>query len=89
MKKSLGTLLLTGVLVATAACDADPASSAPARVSLLLTDAPGDFASAEVEIEEIYLLGSGQNNDEDAGPGGRSSCSPVRGPSNSSIFATE
>lgn len=71
MKKSLAISLLTGVLFATAGCDSDPSGSGPARLSVLLTDAPGDFASAEVEIEEIYLLGSGQNDDEDAGPGGK------------------
>lgn len=40
-----------------AACENDPAGSNTARVSVLLTDAPGDFASADVEIREIYLVG--------------------------------
>lgn len=40
-----------------AACD-DPSSSDMARVQLLLTDAPGDLASAEVTISEIYFQGS-------------------------------
>lgn len=35
------------------------AGSADARLSVLLTDAPGDFATAVVTISEIYLQGSG------------------------------
>jgi hypothetical protein len=61
---SASALLLAGVLVA---CD----GTGPARsgsFSLMLTDAPGDFARAVVTIEHIYLQGA--QGDEDP-PGGR------------------
>lgn len=53
MKAALTVALGLGL----AACD-DPSSSDMARVQLLLTDAPGDLASAEVTISEIYFLSS-------------------------------
>jgi hypothetical protein len=46
-------------------CERDPAAGGAARVSLLLTDAPGDVESAEVQIREVYLQGG------DGGDGGR------------------
>jgi hypothetical protein len=54
---SIGGVL--GLVAAIAACDANPAGTGSARVRLLLTDAPGDLASAEVRIDEIYLQGEG------------------------------
>ncbi|MEX2583302.1 MAG: DUF4382 domain-containing protein [Gemmatimonadota bacterium] len=45
------------VAIGMAACENDPAASGTARVSVHLTDAPGDLASAEVEVREIYLQG--------------------------------
>lgn len=43
-----------------AACgDAGPTTGGTARLSILLTDAPGDFAHAVVTISEIYLQGDG------------------------------
>lgn len=49
--------------VAAAACDGDAAGNDMARVSVRLTDAPGDLASAEVEIREIYLQGAGEETE--------------------------
>lgn len=40
-----------------AACDSSTGNN-NARVSLRLTDAPGDLAAAEVQIEQIYMQGS-------------------------------
>lgn len=43
-----------------AACgDSSPTHGGTARLSVLLTDAPGDFAHAVVTISEIYLMGDG------------------------------
>ncbi|HEX6939125.1 MAG TPA: DUF4382 domain-containing protein [Longimicrobiales bacterium] len=43
-----------------AACEDDPGTSADtARVSLLLTDAAGDFEAAVVTISKVYLQGQG------------------------------
>ena len=44
-------------LLTLAACESDPAGAGTARLALFLTDAPGDFVSAEVEIREIYFQG--------------------------------
>ncbi len=52
-------LLALGVLLATASScggDEDPAMG---QVSVQMTDAPGDFVTAVVTIDEIYLQGSG------------------------------
>jgi len=48
------------------ACDSNPAGTEEARLTILLTDAPGDIVSAEVEILEIYL----QPRDDDDDDGG-------------------
>lgn len=64
MKNALTLSLLASVLLATSGCDSDPSGSQPARLSVRLTDAPGDFASAEVEIEQIYLLGTSTGDAE-------------------------
>lgn len=48
--------------VALAACSGDssgPGGDGPARVTLMLTDAPGDLQEAVVTIDEIYLQGGG------------------------------
>lgn len=63
MKRAIPLSLITGLLIL-AGCESDPSGSDAARVSVLLTDAPGDFASAEVEIEEIYLVGG---SDDESG----------------------
>lgn len=41
-----------------AACD-DPAGDDSARVTLRLTDAPGDLSEANVQIRQVYLVGEG------------------------------
>ena len=50
------TVVAAGALLG--AC-ADATSGSTGRVSILLTDAPGDFKSAVVTIDEIYLQGDG------------------------------
>lgn len=50
------------VALALAGCSGDgsgPGAEGPARVTLLLTDAPGDVEEAVVTIDEIYFQGSG------------------------------
>lgn len=57
----MNRMMQSGALVlalAAAACDGGAAGNDMARVSVRLTDAPGDLASAEVEIREIYLQGN-------------------------------
>lgn len=54
---SLLTLLL---LVPIAACDDSTDVGDPGTLSLLLTDAPGDFTQAIVTIKRIELVGDGQ-----------------------------
>ena len=49
----------TMLLGALAACGSDSTSSGTGRISLLLTDAPGDVKAAVVTISEIDLQGSG------------------------------
>lgn len=50
---SLAALIGLGL----AACDTSTGNN-NARVSIRFTDAPGDFVSAEVEVEQIYLQGA-------------------------------
>jgi hypothetical protein len=57
---------MTAFAVAAAGCDSDPAANDTARVSVRLTDAPGDLASASVEIVEVYLQSGA---DDGAGDG--------------------
>jgi hypothetical protein len=57
-------LLLTGAL---AGCDGT-GPERPGSFSIMLTDAPGDFARAVVTIDHVYLQGSGGDADP---PGGR------------------
>ena len=58
------TLLATLVVAPLAACS-DSTAPEPGRISLLLTDAPGDIRTAVVTISQIYLQGNG---DEEAPP---------------------
>ena len=57
----LATALACAALVPLAGCgDGGPTTGGGnARLSILLTDAPGDFAEAKVTISEIYLQGEG------------------------------
>lgn len=57
-RNRLGALALA-LTLPFAACDDGTGASADGTMSLLLTDAPGDFLQAVVEIERIELIGSG------------------------------
>jgi len=60
-------LLPVVLLCATAACDDDIEGSESTRLTLLLTDAPGDFEAAVVTISQIYLQRSDDEDDDDDG----------------------
>jgi Domain of unknown function (DUF4382) len=60
----LALSLLTALAVA--ACDGGTGGNGTSRVSIRLTDAPGDLAQAWVRVDEIYLKG-----DADSANGGR------------------
>lgn len=68
MRFQLSTLLLA-LLVAFAGCDnADPGDgSDTGTLRVLLTDAPGDFLSAVVTIDEIYLQAEEGDDDPENG----------------------
>jgi len=53
------TVVLLSLIVG--GCGDDPLSEGTARVSLALTDAPGDVEAVWVEIGEIYLQGGGNS----------------------------
>lgn len=57
----LGLLALTGALVA---CDSSVGAPETARVTIMLTDAPGELTQAVVTISQIYLQGSESGDDE-------------------------
>src|SRR5688572_18026363 len=57
--------ILCALLLAFTACDDPFGSDEGARVTVLLTDAPGDFATADVEIREIYLQGNADGDESD------------------------
>lgn len=61
-----GLMLALGALVlgTLAACAESPTSSRMGRVSVLLTDAPGDVVSAVVTIDQVYLQpGEGEDGE--------------------------
>ena len=58
MRKYGSKLLLPFAALALAACDGGSTGSGDARLSIRLTDAPGDLKEAWVRIEEIYLQGT-------------------------------
>lgn len=51
------TVALAGSTLALGACDGGTGPDGPARVTVMLTDAPGDVLNAWVEIREVYLQG--------------------------------
>jgi Domain of unknown function (DUF4382) len=57
------TSLVALIGLGLAACDSTVGND-DARVTLRLTDAPGDFVAAEVQIEEIYLQGSSDDGSD-------------------------
>jgi hypothetical protein len=54
------TLALLAFALPVAACSDGTSVASPGTLSLLLTDAPGDFTQARVTIERIELVGDGQ-----------------------------
>ena len=65
LMRTLRTLALSGAVALTLASCSDSTAPEAGRLSLLLTDAPGDVRTAVVTISQIYLQGS---DDEDAPP---------------------
>jgi len=59
-------ILLPLALVAVTACDSAVGGPDTSRLTLLLTDAPGDFKEAVVTISSVYLQGS-PTDEEDGG----------------------
>jgi len=59
--------VVAAVALAAAACDSGPTGTQYGRVSLFLTDAPGDVEMAVVTIDQIYLQGSGDSTDSTGG----------------------
>jgi hypothetical protein len=58
MKSTYGKLALSlFTALAVAACDGGTASAGTSRVSIRLTDAPGDLKEAWVKVDRIYLKG--------------------------------
>ena len=57
----LGLLALTGALVA---CDSSVDAPETARLTIMLTDAPGELTEAVVTITQIYLQGDPTEDDE-------------------------
>lgn len=57
--KIIGALALA-LMLPLAACDDSTAVAEPGTMTLLLTDAPGDFGQAVVVIESIELIGEGE-----------------------------
>lgn len=53
------TAIVLGAIAPLASCS-DSTSAGNAKLSILLTDAPGDVKAAVVTIDEIYLQGSGR-----------------------------
>jgi hypothetical protein len=56
MKKFCSLSMMLVAAFAMGACDDSPTGTEPGQMTLLLTDAPGDFATAIVTIERIELL---------------------------------
>lgn len=65
MTSTVQKLLRYSALLAVAACS-DTSGPDDARLSILLTDAPGDVLEAVVTIEQIYLQGGSANAEEEA-----------------------
>lgn len=64
MRRSRSSILLLGLIALVAGgCDDSSGPAESGRLSLLLTDAPGDVLSAVVTIDRIYLQGEGGAHD--------------------------
>jgi hypothetical protein len=57
--RRLAAVTAGAVMLATSACGDSPMATQNGRLTLLLTDAPGDFKKAVVTVSEIYLQGAG------------------------------
>ena len=68
MKKYTRIAFVMAVVATLGACDEDPTGGDAGTVSLLLTDAPGDFMRAIVTIDRIELM-SGEGEGEGEGEG--------------------
>ena len=55
-RKLLSTMALA-LMLPLAACDDSTGAEGPGTLSLLLTDAPGDFVSAIVTVDRVELVG--------------------------------
>ena len=64
MKKYSGLALSLVAVLALGACDESPTGDDAGSMSLLITDAPGDFLEAVVTIERVELLRSDEGDDE-------------------------
>src|SRR5262245_28261033 len=65
MTLNLRNFLCASAVVALAACS-DSSSPDTAKLSILLTDAPGDVLEAVVTIDQIYLQGGSADTEEEA-----------------------
>ena len=70
MRSVFQKLLRYSALLAVAACS-DTSGPDDAKLTVLLTDAPGDVLEAVVTIEQIYLQGGSPDSEEEAPEGGR------------------
>ena len=64
--RKFGTAVLAAASLAALAACSDGTGARMGKVSILLTDAPGDIKKAVVTISQIYLAGSGGNSADDA-----------------------
>lgn len=73
MTKYKGLALSLAAAFALGACDESPTGDDAGSMTLMITDAPGDFLEAIVTIERVELLRSDEDNgdDEDNGAGNR------------------
>ncbi len=71
MKKFGHISLCTIVALFGAACESNPTGDETGSVSLLITDAPGDFTRAIVTIERIELRRAGDEDDDSVSDGNR------------------
>lgn len=60
MARKFSLSLIAALLLPIAACDVGTGANGPGTLSLLLTDAPGDFQNAWVTLERVELVGGGE-----------------------------
>lgn len=69
--KKYGIALSLVAAFALGACDESPTGDDAGSMSLMITDAPGDFLEAVVTIERVELLREGEEGEEENGDGNR------------------